>query len=70
MIDDRQAATETGCKRVRRWRVDSTCCYDQMRRLSKGAFGLVVKAQHCATGQDIAVKTLRARDGRKRPDVG
>ncbi|XP_024319303.1 putative cyclin-dependent kinase F-2 [Brachypodium distachyon] len=67
-------AREIRCEKGRRWRrgpdVGSTRCYKQLHRLGKGSFGLVVKAQHRDTGQIVALKTIHARDGARRPDVG
>uniref|UniRef100_A0ACD5UJJ1 Uncharacterized protein n=1 Tax=Avena sativa TaxID=4498 RepID=A0ACD5UJJ1_AVESA len=44
--------------------------YKLMRRLGKGSGGRVVLAQRRSTGQTVAVKTIHARRGARRPDVG
>ncbi|XP_044392158.1 putative cyclin-dependent kinase F-2 [Triticum aestivum] len=50
--------------------IGSTRCYKQMRRLGKGSSGRVVMAQHRNTGQTVALKTIHARGGARRPNVG
>uniref|UniRef100_A0ACD5YX18 Uncharacterized protein n=1 Tax=Avena sativa TaxID=4498 RepID=A0ACD5YX18_AVESA len=43
--------------------------YKLMRRLGKGGCGRVVMAQRRSTGQTVAVKTIHARRGARRPDT-
>ncbi|KAI4990236.1 hypothetical protein ZWY2020_038599 [Hordeum vulgare] len=50
--------------------IGSTRCYKQMRRLGKGSSGRVVMAQHRDTGQIVALKTIHARGGARRPNAG
>jgi cell division cycle 2-like protein len=50
--------------------VGSTRDYKLMRRLGKGSCGRVVMAQHRGTGQTVAVKSIHARRGKRRPDIG
>lgn len=57
-------------KRRRRLCVDSTRSYKQIGEVGIGNFGAVVLARHRKTGQAVAIKTFRGRDGKKSPDVG
>ncbi|KAL6623195.1 hypothetical protein ACP70R_033074 [Stipagrostis hirtigluma subsp. patula] len=56
-------ATTTPRKR-QRIPIASTDDYDEIRRLGAGGFGVVTKARHRATGEAVAIKRLRSRDGR------
>ncbi|ONM55338.1 Cyclin-dependent kinase G-1 [Zea mays] len=57
-------------KRRRRLCVDSTRSYKQIGEVGIGNFGAVILARHRKTGQAVAIKTFRGRDGKKSPDVG
>nr|CAB3457196.1 unnamed protein product [Digitaria exilis] len=71
MIDDRAAAGKTRRnKRRKKLCVDSTRSYKQIGEIGHGRSGAVVKAVHRTTGQTVAIKTFRRRDGRTGgPDV-
>ncbi|PWZ18214.1 putative cyclin-dependent kinase F-2 [Zea mays] len=58
--DDSSGAGAGWCKRRRLW---TTADYETTRVLGEGSFGAVVEARHRATGQAVAVKTLRAPAG-------
>ena len=61
MIDDHAAGSR------KRRRIGSTEDYELTRVLGAGGFGVVVKARHRATGEDVALKFLvRSPDGGKR----
>ncbi|XP_048544449.1 putative cyclin-dependent kinase F-2 [Triticum urartu] len=61
MIDDHAAGSR------KRRRIGSTEDYQLTRVLGAGGFGVVVKARHRATGDDVALKFLvRSPDGGKR----
>ncbi|XBJ05125.1 hypothetical protein VPH35_023963 [Triticum aestivum] len=45
---------------TRKRRMGNSRCYEQVCTLGGGTFGVVVKARHRATGQTVAVKTLRS----------
>ncbi|CAN6204608.1 unnamed protein product [Urochloa humidicola] len=66
MFDDRTAAGKTRRNKLRKnLCVDSTRSYKQLGEIGSGTFGSVVKARHRKTGQTVAIKTLRRRDGGK-----
>ncbi|KAG2635328.1 hypothetical protein PVAP13_2NG342900 [Panicum virgatum] len=70
MIDDRAAAAKTRRnKRRRKLCVDSTRSYKQIGEIGSGSSGAVVEARHRKTGQAVAIKTFRRRDGKRGPDV-
>ncbi|KAK8459884.1 hypothetical protein SEVIR_2G233300v4 [Setaria viridis] len=70
MFDDRAAAGRTRRnKRRKKLCVDSTRSYKQIGEIGSGSFGAVVKARHRRTGQTVAIKTFRRRDGKKAPAV-
>ena len=70
MIDDRAAAAKTRRnKRRRRLCVDSTRSYRQIGEIGSGSSGAVVEARHRKTGQAVAIKTFRRRDGKGGPDI-
>nr|CAB3453538.1 unnamed protein product [Digitaria exilis] len=71
MIDDRAAAGKTRRnKRRKKLCVDSIRSYKQIGEIGHGSSGAVVKAVHRTTGQTVAIKTFRRRDGRTEgPDV-
>ncbi|KAE8821679.1 hypothetical protein D1007_00466 [Hordeum vulgare] len=52
MIDDHAAGSR------KRRRIGSTEDYELSRVLGAGGFGVVIKAQHRATGEDVALKFL------------
>lgn len=67
MIDD--GATARKHRRNRRRRrlcVDSTRSYKQIGEIGSGSFGAVIKARHRKTGQTVAIKKFRRRDGGKK----
>jgi cell division cycle 2-like protein len=49
--------------------VDSTRSYKQICEIGNGSFGDVIKARHRKTGQTVAIKKFRRRDGKKSPGV-
>ncbi|RLN27901.1 hypothetical protein C2845_PM05G18510 [Panicum miliaceum] len=61
MIDDVAATAAKGRPRTgrRKRRMGSACRYEQVCRVSEGGFGVVAKARHRATGQVVAVKSLK-----------
>uniref|UniRef100_A0A4U6VJL3 [RNA-polymerase]-subunit kinase n=1 Tax=Setaria viridis TaxID=4556 RepID=A0A4U6VJL3_SETVI len=65
MIDGVAAtAAAEGKPRTRKQRMGSARWYQELCRLGEGAFGVVSKARHRATGQVVAVKSVRpARTG-------
>ncbi|KAF0915757.1 hypothetical protein E2562_038729 [Oryza meyeriana var. granulata] len=60
--DVEESRGRKGGRPRRRVNCTSTRCYRQIGRISKGGFGLVVKAEQRDTGQTVAMKTLRAPD--------
>ncbi|PUZ70910.1 hypothetical protein GQ55_2G273800 [Panicum hallii var. hallii] len=65
MIDDRAAAAKTRRnKRRRKLCVDSIRSYKQIGEIGIGSSGAVVEARHRKTGQTVAIKTFRRRDGK------
>jgi cell division cycle 2-like protein len=70
MLDDRAAAGRNRRNKRRKMLcVDSTRSYKQIGEIGSGSFGAVVKACHRRTGQTVAMKTFRRRDGKKAPAV-
>ncbi|KAI4962859.1 hypothetical protein ZWY2020_025234 [Hordeum vulgare] len=45
---------------TRKRRMGNSRCYEQVSTLGEGTYGVVVKARHRATGQTVALKTLRS----------
>ncbi|CAN6196122.1 unnamed protein product [Urochloa humidicola] len=71
MFDDRAAAGRTRRNKLRKnLCVESTRSYKQLGEIGSGSFGAVVKALHRKTGQTVAIKTFRRRDGKKVPSDG
>ncbi|KAL6643516.1 hypothetical protein ACP70R_018282 [Stipagrostis hirtigluma subsp. patula] len=66
MIDDVAATAAEGKPRTgrrRKRRMANARSYKQVSRLGKGGDGVVVRARHRKTGQDVAVKSLRRGRG-------